>query len=309
MSRLTRVGAGTSAPGVVIERFDPEFVRRRGRRLGDGIVLVSGTNGKTTTAAMIAAALGSNGRSVLTNPSGANLFRGVATALVTAKGDERVGVFEVDEGALPGLVRTLEPRVLVLTNVFRDQLDRFGEPETVARLLADAARAMPAGSAVVANADDPLLWHAVAELHPTGFGVRVRNRDATAHETDGEPEVCPACGGPVRHRERTFAHLGVVTCDSCRWASNSPAVLAEVVDHPRIDWLRLSLGGRACDLRLGGVHNAYNAAAAVAAAGAMGVSTVDAARALDGFVPRFGRTESLDLDGRTLWVLLMKNPA
>jgi UDP-N-acetylmuramyl tripeptide synthase len=259
---------------------------------------------------MIAAVLGSGGTPVLANASGANLFRGVATAMATAHGGERAGVFEVDEGALPGLVRALEPRVLVLTNLFRDQLDRFGEPETVADLLGRAARDMPFGSTVVANADDPLLWHAVEDLRPIGFGVRVPGgRPAGAPRTDGEPEVCPACGARVVHRERTFAHLGAVACVECGWASPRPAVLAGVVEHRRLDSLRLSIGGEGLRLRLGGVHNAYNAAAAVAAATAVGVRPSDAIRALREFEPRFGRTESLEFEGRTLWLLLMKNPA
>ena len=309
MSRLVRVGAGTSAPGLVVQRLDPGFVDRRARLLSDGIVVVSGTNGKTTTAAMIADILRARGRSVLTNESGANLFRGVATAFATANGDERAGVFEVDEGALERLTRVLQPRVLVLTNVFRDQLDRFGEPETVAGLLAGAARDLPPGSTVVANADDPLLWHAVEDLRPVAFGVRLPEGPSAASRSDGEPEVCPVCGATLRHRGRILAHLGPAACDACGWSNPEPSVLADVVDQPRLDALRLAIGGVPCDLRLGGVHNAYNAAAAVAAAEAMGVSRIHSVSALGAFTPRFGRTESLEFEGRTLWVLLMKNPA
>src|SRR5207247_7908811 len=127
----------------------------------DGIVVVSGTNGKTTTAGMIAAILEAEDEAVVANGSGANLFRGIAATLASTPASARAGVFEVDEGALARLVPALHPRVLVLTNVFRDQLDRFGEPETVAALLGDAVRSMPAGSTVVANADDPLLWDTV----------------------------------------------------------------------------------------------------------------------------------------------------
>ncbi|MFL5799174.1 MAG: MurT ligase domain-containing protein [Actinomycetota bacterium] len=309
VSRLVRAGAGTSAPGMVLQRLDPGFVRRRSNRLPDGVTLVSGTNGKTTTAAMISHVLAASGTPVLANESGANLFRGVATTLATAGREERAAVFEVDEGALERLVPALGPRVLVLTNVFRDQLDRFGEPETVARLLGEAARALPEGSTVVANADDPLLWHAVEELGPVGFGVRAGGQSGSVTRIDGEPEVCPRCGGAIRYRHRTFAHLGAAGCARCGWSSADPRFVAEILARPGLDALRLSIGGTGFDVRLGGVHNAYNAAAAVAAASVLGVAPGDAARALESFTPRFGRTEHLEFAGRTLWVLLMKNPA
>jgi UDP-N-acetylmuramyl tripeptide synthase len=303
------VGSSTSAPGIDIQRLDPGFVRRRGGALPDGVTLVSGTNGKTTTAAMLASILETADTAVLANPSGANLFRGVATSLATATGRERAAVFEVDEGALARLVPALEPRVLVLTNVFRDQLDRFGEPEAVARLLGAAAHALPAGSKVVANADDPLLWHAVEDLDPVAFGVRVAGPPSAGARDDAEPEVCPRCGAGLRYRQRTISHLGAARCFRCGWSSAEPSLLAGVLDRPGLDALRLSIDGVRLELGLGGVHNAYNAAAAVAAASALGVASRDAVRALESFAPRFGRSELLEFEGRRLWVLLMKNPA
>jgi lipid II isoglutaminyl synthase (glutamine-hydrolysing) len=313
LSRLTRLGAGTSLPGLVIQRLSPGFVRRRARRFGDGITVVSGTNGKTTTAAMLATILGSTGHAVLANESGSNLFRGVATTLVSGPRHARAGVFEVDEGALARLVPSLQPCVLVLTNVLRDQLDRFGEPETVARLLGEAAGALPSGSAVVANADDPLLWHAVEDAKPIGFGVRVSDTVAAAPagaRMDAEPEVCPTCGGSLVYRRRTLAHLGSVHCHRCAWANPDPPTFLAEVGKPRgLDGMSISIAGIPCALRLGGIHNAYNAAAAVAAASSLGVPATDSVAALETFLPKFGRTERLPFDGRDLWLLLMKNPA
>src|SRR5919198_2206223 len=123
--RLSRIGGGTSLPGLVVQRLDPGFVARRSRLLPDGVTVVSGTNGKTTTAAMLSCILSAGSRQTVTNHSGANLFRGVAAALARAPSTASAGVFEVDEGALDRLVPLLRPRVLVLTNVFRDQLDRL----------------------------------------------------------------------------------------------------------------------------------------------------------------------------------------
>src|SRR5438270_10811531 len=171
LSRAFDLGGGSSFPGLVVQKLSPGYVARRASRIEEGGVVGSGTNGKTTTAAMIHAILQRAGRAPVTNASGANLFRGVAGALLDAPPTARTGVFEVDEGALARVVPAVRPRVLVLTNVFRDQLDRFGEPETVARLLGAAARAVPARSAVVANVDDPLVWHAVGERGAIGYGL------------------------------------------------------------------------------------------------------------------------------------------
>ena len=312
-SRLARTGAGTSLPGLVIQKLDPGFVRRRAARLDGGIVVVSGTNGKTTTAAMIAAILRSGGDVVVTNASGANLFRGVAASLATMPTGSRAGVFEVDEGALARLVPALRPRALVLTNVFRDQLDRFGEPETVAGLLGDAARLVRGTGAVVANVDDPLLWHAVRDTEPVGYGVvtppEPPEMAAGGPVFDAEPEVCPRCGGPLAYRRRTIAHLGAASCAACGWSTPDPPFLAEVRGASTFDSMSLRLSDVDVDVGIGGLHNAYNAAAAVAAASTFGVTARDAAVALREFSARFGRTERLDVDGARVWVLLMKNPA
>jgi UDP-N-acetylmuramyl tripeptide synthase len=312
-SRGLRLGGGTSLPGLVIERLAPSFVERRAAALPSGVVVVSGTNGKTTTVAMIASILEGEGHTVITNSSGANLFRGVATALLDMPDRASVGVFEVDEGALPRLVPALRPSVLVLTNVFRDQLDRFGEPETVAGLMADAVGQLPAGSTVVANADDPLLWHSVRLARRLGFGVRSGRTDSadapSPPESGGEPEICPACGSGLRYRERTVAHLGASSCPRCGWSTAPPRFRADVRGPVRLGSMAIVIAGRGLLLPMGGLHNAYNAAAAVAAASAMGVPVGRAAHALEGFHAKFGRSEELELDGTPLRLVLMKNPA
>jgi UDP-N-acetylmuramyl tripeptide synthase len=306
ISRRAGLGGGTSISGLVLERADPGFVRRRARRLTDGVVLVSGTNGKTTTAAMIASILEDGGCPVATNASGANLFRGVAASLLGAPAGATVGVFEVDEAALPRVVREVGPRVLVLTNVFRDQLDRFGEPETVAELLRDAAGALPQGAIVVVNADDPLLAHEIDRPPVVHFGVAPVAGDAP---TGGDPEICPGCGERLDYDGRTVAHLGDARCPACGWHSPAASVVATVSGPRRLDGMRLDIAGERVTLPMGGLHNAYNAAAAVAAARAMGRPAAEAVAALTRFHARFGRAETLEVAGRPVWIALMKNPA
>jgi UDP-N-acetylmuramoyl-L-alanyl-D-glutamate--2,6-diaminopimelate ligase len=163
-------------------------------------------------------------------------------------------VFEVDEAALPRLVGMLKPRVLVLTNVFRDQLDRLGEPERAVGLLSRAAQAMPTGATVVANADDAQLWFAVRDRRPVGFGVTGVGAGAGTG-ADAEPATCPACGHPVRFSERVLGNLGRARCLECPWTSTAPTRLARVRAESGLEAIEFDLDGASATLPLGGVHN------------------------------------------------------
>jgi lipid II isoglutaminyl synthase (glutamine-hydrolysing) len=216
LSRFTRLGSGTSVPGRLVNALDPGFLARRAARLDRGVIVVSGTNGKTTTASMLGCVLLAEGLAVASNASGANLPGGVVSALLGKPQEPSVGVLEVDEAVLPSVVTEVRPRLLLLTNVFRDQLDRFPEPEGVAAQLRMAAERLPSGSVLVANADDPLLWASLEDLGPVGFsvvappdvGVTVRGggvAGASEVAADAEPESCPRCGAGLVFDRRTIA--------------------------------------------------------------------------------------------------------
>ena len=148
-------GGGTTLPGRVLLRLEPEAIARLGAGLTGGATIVSATNGKTTTAGMIAAILAAEGRPPVHNRAGSNMTWGVATALLEQRGAE--GLFEVDEAWLPRVAEQLEPKLIVLGNLFRDQLDRYGEMEALAEEWAKAVAAAPAGTGLALNADDPLI--------------------------------------------------------------------------------------------------------------------------------------------------------
>ncbi|MBI3647358.1 MAG: DUF1727 domain-containing protein [Actinobacteria bacterium] len=315
LSRTMRAGGGSSLPGVLVESLSPGFIARRAARLADGVVAVSGTNGKTTTASMIRVILRQEGLSTVGNESGANLKRGIATALVDARSNATVGVFEVDEAALVSLMPALRPRLVVLTNMFRDQLDRFGEVERVAELLRGACERLPDDGYVIANVDDPLLWHTVEGFRRIGFGVRRPSVSPTSGagspgiDPGAEPTPCPRCGAPLNYEERTIGHLGVVRCTRCSMRSATPDYEARVLIRDGLRSIVLDVAGVPLTLSTGGLHNAYNAAAAIAAAGVLGISPTRSVTALESFRPRFGRAEELQANGRPVWLALMKNPA
>ena len=309
--RLAHAGDGTSLPGRVAELVSPGFTQRRVARFGD-VILVSGTNGKTTTASMIRHILRSSGRSVAGNEAGANLRQGIASSLIVSAEGTPTVVLEVDELTLPEIVRKTRPRAVVLTNVFRDQLDRYGESERVLDVLAASCDSFPE-AVVVFNTDDPALSHVVSRKDGVGFAVE-REGDGSPTEARRaspvvEAEVCPRCGRSLEYVSRTILHLGRARCPACGWKSPDPERLARIRSMDGLRSMMLDVSGTPISLSAGGVHNAYNAVAAIAATSLLDVSDEEASLALRSFRSRFGRAEALLADGYPILLTLMKNPA
>lgn len=365
LSRATGRGGGTSLPGMVLNRLEPGALARLGGSLGGGAVYISATNGKTTTARLLSACLRADGRDVTANAAGANLASGVTAALIATQRRRRaenastgcggIGVFEVDEGALGPIAGALQPRAVVLMNLFRDQLDRYGELETIAERWAELARSRSLGPAttLVLNADDPALallgalrpeesmfqpyWPGGAPEAAAGEGRPFRppglerigaGRNVVLFGIDdagvGRPGLphaadtvrCGSCGGPLSHDLVTVGHLGHWRCDGCGLQRPTPHISARRVRLEGLDRLELTIAGAngadgstlEVSAGVGGLHNAYNVTAAVAAATALGVSPETTRAGIAGVQAAFGRAEQVSLDGRTVRLLLAKNP-
>lgn len=319
--------AASSLPGLVAERIAPGIAGRVAAELGP-IALVSGTNGKTTTSLLLATILRRTGHAVVTNPSGANLGQAVVTALLgrtTTGGALRRGdrgahaVFEVDEAALPALADELPVRALLLTNLFRDQLDRFGETDRIVRLWTAMLAAHPT-LPVVAPADEPRLAAIVRGRPNTlAYGFAGPPNDASSAAVTSDVSTCPVCAGPLAVAWTTIGHLGAWRCPACGFGRPLPELVVRVAEDRGFDGQTLGFrwggsepgtGGEATvAVRLIGIANAYNAAAAVATASALGVPTDAAVAALEGIGGPFGRWESFELGGRRVVLALVKNPA
>ena len=317
-------GGGTAAPGLVAERIDPQLLDKIARRLPQGTVVVAGTNGKTTVSRMLADILRVHGSRVAHNRSGSNLVRGVASALasqadLTGRPRADIGVIESDEAAFPEIVRRVHPSVVLLNNLFRDQLDRYGELDMIASRWAPALRALPAEATVVVNADDPTLA-AISDgitARRVTFGLDDRNPsfllDEVPHAADAK--TCRDCGRDLAYDRLYSAHLGAWRCPGCG-AERPPldfagtSIVLEGVDALRLD---VSLpedshGSVSLQLMIPGLYNAYNAVAATAVARTLGVSWQTIGDALRGYQSAFGRIERLTYRGRTLTLALVKNP-
>jgi UDP-N-acetylmuramyl tripeptide synthase len=322
ISRRLRLGGGTALPGLVAERLDPEFVPAMAARLGQGSVLVTGTNGKTTTAKLVRNIFARAGMRPVANREGSNMMRGVAAALAEAMGwdgrmrsrKKRIGVFEVDEATMPKVAAAVRPRVVAFTNLFRDQLDRYGEVETVAALWREAVAGFSADVTLVLNADDPTI----ASLRDCARGcVLLFGLDDIALAT-GEVEHaadarwCPRCGAELEYAAVFYGHLGHWRCPSCGNARPEPDVACTRVESGDG---RLALTIRApsglvdVQTHFEGTYNVYNALAAAAIAHAFGVAPAVIGEGIAASTAVFGRQEVFSIDGRKVHVTLAKNPA
>ena len=312
VSRLAGAGGGTTLPGKLLWKLDPSSVDRLAARLPLGSALVSATNGKTTTAAMAARILEPTTR-LAHNRAGANLVSGVTSALVAAR-DAQLGLFEVDEAALPEVARRLSPRAVSLGNLFRDQLDRYGELELLAGRWRETARRLPESAVLVANGDDPQLG-ALAQDRPGSvvFGLDDPRHAAAELQHAADSKWCVRCGTPYEYAAAYIGHLGDYRCPACGHARPPLEVAAREIELNGLESVSFSLetpqGASRVELRVPGLYNVYNALAAASLARALGASPEAVVAGLQGFSAAFGRFERIAIGDRTLLTLLIKNPA
>jgi lipid II isoglutaminyl synthase (glutamine-hydrolysing) len=311
--RLGRSG-GTTAPGRVLLRLSPGSLERMARQLEES-VLVSATNGKTTTAAMLAEMLERAGRPVVHNRAGSNMSWGVATALLDAGRESgQVGLFEVDEAWLQPVAHAVHPRTYLLSNLFRDQLDRYGELELLADSWAELVAEQGGRARFVLNADDPLVADLGRErAGVVYFGITDDSQALPALQHAADSKHCRNCGTAYIYDAVYLGHMGRYRCPNCGRKRPEPSVVATDVQLEGMSGSRLRLRTPAGEghvrLKLPGLYNVYNAVAAAAAGLELGV-TLDAVKAaLEGFGGAFGRVERIPMDGRELSILLVKNPA
>ncbi|HET9323863.1 MAG TPA: Mur ligase family protein [Gaiellaceae bacterium] len=312
LSRLAGAGGGTTLPGKVLNILDPTAVGRLASRLPRGSALVSATNGKTTTTAMVAEILAPQVR-LAHNSAGANLLSGVASTLLTANGAE-LGLFEVDEAALPEVARRIRPRALCLGNLFRDQLDRYGELELVAERWRTLVRDLDATTVVVANADDPQVGDLARERRDSVlFGIDDPRHAAPALQHAADSKWCVRCGTPYEYAAAYVGHLGDYRCPACGHGRPPRALSASMIELNGLESVSFDLthgdNEARVRLRLPGLYNVYNALAAAGLAHVLGASFDDVVAGLKRFSAAFGRFERIPVGDKTVLMLLIKNPA
>jgi UDP-N-acetylmuramyl tripeptide synthase len=329
-SRVLRVGGGTSLPGIVASRIDPHVLQKATAASDARKVVVTGSNGKTTTCRMLAALAQAGGLSVTQNRSGSNLLQGVISAAVRGtdlrgRMDAQLLLLEVDEATVRLIAPDVRPDTFLITNIFRDQLDRFGELYSMARGLEEVIEALPASATAVLNGDDPL----VASLAPGAsarrlyFGIRAASADAASAGADGPvPEHaadtvrCVRCQQRLSYRAVHLSHLGDYECPACGNARPGLDVAVTAIRPSRGGGSEITVetpaGTFPLRVSLPGVHNVYNAAAALAGSIAQALprplDPAQARQSLADLRPAFGRLEEIQAGDRQVVLAFVKNP-
>jgi UDP-N-acetylmuramyl tripeptide synthase len=316
LSRAAGRGA-TSLPGKVLIRLDREAISELSARLTRGSAIISATNGKTTTAAMVASVVERAGITIVHNRAGANMAGGVASALLAAIHNHRIdgelGLFEVDEFWLDRIAPQLAPRGVLLGNLFRDQLDRYGELESIADRWAAVVSALPR-AALVLNADDPLIADLGRQARQvTYFGVEDDSMAIPEMQHASDSKHCRRCGAAYAYDAIYMGHLGRYHCPNCGQQRPRPTIAAErlVLTGTRSSSfvLRTPMGEAQMTLPLPGLYNVYNALGAAALCLELSVELETVVAGLEAVRAAFGRAELVAIGPATLQVLLVKNPA
>ena len=312
LSRITKRGGGTTLPGDVARAIDPQILTKLSNDLTHGSIVITGTNGKTTTARLISWLLEGAGHRVVSNRAGANLIFGATAAALnraspngTLKADW--GVFEIDEASLPKAVAELQPKATLLLNLFRDQLDRYGELETIAKKIEAALK----DARAILNADDPRVAEIGLNLpnKPLWFGL---DDEAVAQKTlphAADARTCPRCGASLRFEAVYVGHDGVYQCPNNDFQRPTPELTATNIELDGFDSLKMTIAGTSVEMPLGGLYNCYNVLAAFAVACSLGLEPSYIAERLKTFKAAFGRQERIEFRGRNLILVLSKNPA
>ena len=298
LSLILNFGNGSTWPGHIALQTNPHFVSDVLKDTNMQIILIAGTNGKTTTSLLLKTILETNGKKVIHNTSGANLFNGLASTLLLAspffgKIKADYAIFEVDENALIPVLKDMDPGYIILLNLFRDQLDRYGEVATIARKWAEALH-KEEHIKLILNADDPEIAYIGQQLFNqklvTYFGLTQAQNDRSAMEHAADSMYCPHCAHKLTYEAITYSHLGNWSCPHCH------------LKRPQLTVDSFS------SYPLAGVYNQYNVLAAVTMANQLGFHEQQIVTAFKQFKPAFGRQEILQYKGKNVQFFLSKNP-
>jgi lipid II isoglutaminyl synthase (glutamine-hydrolysing) len=320
-SRVLGVGGGTSFPGLVARTIDPRVLRKAAAASDARKILVTGSNGKTTTCRMLAALAQTGGLRVTQNRSGSNLLQGVISAAVEGtdlwgRMDAELLLLEVDEATVRLVAPEVRPDTFLVTNIFRDQLDRFGELYSMAKGLEAAIETLPASATVVLNGDDPLVasFAPGARARRLYYGIRADGPQVPEHAAD--TIRCVRCQHMLTYRAVHLSHLGDYECPECGNARPRLDVAVTAI-RPLPDagseiTVETPAGTFPMRVPLPGMHNVYNAVAAVAGRLALSLprelEPADAQRAMAGLRPAFGRLEEIQAGDRRVVLAFVKNP-
>ncbi len=319
--RLLGIGGGTSLPGLIARRIDPDVLKSVVGASKAKKIVITGSNGKTTTARMTAAMAVNNGKRVSHNRAGSNMLQGVTSVAVNfadifGRLNSDVLLFEIDEGTMPLVMPEIKPDVVVITNIFRDQLDRYGELYSVAKALDKTLEDLPESSTILLNGNDPQVanFGLKAKAKRLFFGLETTEIGTPVPEQSADIIRCIHCQEDLQYKVAYMSHLGLYSCPNCGYTlppldiAATSIKLAPDGEAPTHVELRTPQGNITLEISLPGLHNVYNAAAAIGASLAAGFEKDKLPAALVGLKPAFGRLEKIQAGDQTIYLSFVKNP-
>lgn len=307
----TILKGGTTFPGRVALKIDKNILSKISK--GYKVILVTGTNGKTTTTSMIYNIIKESGHPVITNNTGANLFPGIVTTFVDSfkfgsKVKDNYAVIEVDEANLKYITEYITPEVITVTNLFRDQLDRYGEVYTTLNKILEGIYNVPE-TTLVLNGDESLLGKLDLKnpVHFYGFDKAVN--DNKTIEINADAKFCKFCKTPYEYNFVTYNHLGDFYCPNCGYKrSDLMYAVTDIIDI-NADKSTVKFNDLEVSINQSGTYNIYNGLCAYSIAKELGISDSAIKKSLENQSSSFGRQETINIEGKDVKIFLVKNPA
>ena len=297
LSGVLNLGNGSTWPGHIALSINSNFASDILKNSKTTVVFVTGTNGKTTTTKLIETILEKNGKSVFVNQSGANLLNGLASSLIiesdnNGRINKNFAVFEIDENALIRVSKKIKPDYLIALNLFRDQLDRYGEVDTISKNWEVIYNELKDNTKFILNADDPRIAYLgmLPGVNVQYFGLNDFSLKNEIPQDAGDSTLCPKCSSKLKLNPVYYSHLGNWSCPNCK------------LKRPQLSIEKLHR------YPLEGVYNMYNVLAASLFAKNIGINEKDIETSLIGFKPAFGRQEELIIENKKVKFFLSKNP-
>lgn len=305
---LQKMGRGSTLPGKLALKCDPHLLDSLAKDYE--IIVITGTNGKTLTTALTVGILKEAYGEVVTNTSGANMITGITSTFLSAKktkSGKKIAVLEIDEASLPKITKFIKPSLFVFTNIFRDQMDRYGEIYTTYQMILDGAANAPKAT-ILANGDSP-LFHSKTVINPVqyyGFATPSHKPELAHYNTEGI--LCPNCQKILTYHLNTYANLGDYVCQNCGFKrpplDYSLTELTEITNTSS----EFTIDGQSYRINVGGLYNIYNALAAVSVASYLGVNPSQIKAGFDKSKAVFGRQETFKIGDKSCTLVLIKNP-
>lgn len=305
----TFTNGGTSLPGKLAAKIDPAVLSHLAKDYE--VVIITGTNGKTLTTSLTYHVLQQKFNHVLTNPTGANMEQGIISTFLEKRdskaNNKKIAILEVDEASLIHVTKYIKPSIIVNTNVFRDQMDRFGEIYTIYQKMVDGAAQAP-NATILANGDSP-IFHSKDLKNPQiyfGFNHEKDGETMAHYNTDGV--LCPNCQSILHYKFNTYANLGKYYCPNCDFKRPELKYAVTAVDHLDYQSSTFEIDGRPFKINVAGLYNIYNALAAYSVGREFGLTPEEIQSGFSSAEQKFGRQETIQIDNKTIVLNLIKNP-